>query len=54
VVLAVARIAGEPGAGIAQAGRLDLEAILADVTEVVRKSGRTHHEMLRVAAAVRA
>jgi hypothetical protein len=47
VVLAVARIAGELGAGIAQAGGMDLEAILADVTEVVRKAGRTHHELLQ-------
>src|SRR3954469_12881741 len=47
VVLAVARIAGELGAAIAQAGGMDLEAILADVTEVVRKAGRTHHELLQ-------
>src|SRR3982751_1634623 len=47
VVLAVARIAGELGAGIAQAGDMDLETILADVTEVVRKAGRSHHELLR-------
>ena len=47
VVLAVARVAGELGAGIAQAGGMDLEAVLADVTEVVRKAGRTHHELLR-------
>src|SRR3954451_5450245 len=46
VVLAVARVAGELGAGIAQAGDMDLEPILADVTEVVRKAGRTHHELL--------
>jgi len=47
VVLAVARVTGELGAGIAQAGGMDLETILADVTEVVRKAGRTHHELLR-------
>src|SRR5919199_3507824 len=47
VVLAVARVAGELGAGIAQAGDMDVETILADVTEVVRKAGRTHHELLR-------
>src|SRR6059058_3957139 len=47
VVLAVARVAGELGAGIAQAGEMDLEMILADVTEVVRKAGRSHHELLR-------
>jgi hypothetical protein len=47
VVLAVARVAGELGAGIAQAGDMDLEAILADVTEVVRKAGHTHHELLQ-------
>jgi glycine/D-amino acid oxidase-like deaminating enzyme len=46
VVLAVARVAGELGAGIAQAGDMDLETILADVTEVVRKAGRAHHELL--------
>src|SRR5947209_17436398 len=47
VVLAVARVAGELGAGIAQAGGMDLGTILADVTEAVRKAGRTHHELLR-------
>ena len=47
VVLAVARIAGELGAGIAQASGMDLEVILADVTEVVRKAGRSHRELLR-------
>src|SRR5436305_15203800 len=45
VVLAVARVAGELGAGIAQAGDMDLETILADVTEVVRKAGRAQHEL---------
>src|SRR4051794_27588270 len=49
VVLAVARIAGELGAGIAQAGGMDLETILADVIEVVRKAGRSHHELLQAA-----
>ena len=43
----MARVAGELGAGIAQAGDMDLETILADVTEVVRKAGRSHHELLR-------
>src|SRR3954452_14330361 len=47
VVLAVARIAGELGAGIAQAGDMDLETILTDVIEVVRKAGRTHHQLLQ-------
>src|SRR3954447_26157146 len=47
VVLAVARVAGERGAGIAQAGDMDLETILADVTDVVRKAGRAHHELDR-------
>jgi glycine/D-amino acid oxidase-like deaminating enzyme len=47
VLLAVARIAGELGADIAQAGDVNLETILADVTEVVRKAGRAHHELLR-------
>src|SRR3954451_13499408 len=46
VVLAVARVAGELGAAIAQAGDMDLEPILADVTEVVRKAARSHHELL--------
>ena len=41
------RIAGELGAGIVQAGDMDLETILADVTGVVRKAGRSHHELLR-------
>jgi len=26
---------------------MDVETILADVTEVVRKAGRSHHELLR-------
>src|SRR3954469_16747207 len=47
VVLAVARVAGELGAGIAQAGDMDLEPILAEVTEVVRKTARSHHKLLR-------
>ncbi len=47
VVLAVARVAGELGAGIGLAGDMDLERILADVTEVVRKAGRAHHELLQ-------
>src|SRR3954447_10520515 len=47
VVLAVARVAGELGAGIAQAGGMDPETILADVNKVVRKAGRAHHELLR-------
>ena len=47
VVLAVARVAGELGSGIAQAGDMDLETILAAVTGVVRKAGRAHHELLR-------
>jgi len=46
VVLAVARVAGELGAGIAQAGGMDPETILTEVTEVVRKAGRAHHELL--------
>src|SRR4051812_38680670 len=50
VTLAVARVAGELGAGIAQAGGMELETILADVTEVVRKAGRSHHELLRAEA----
>jgi len=43
VVLAMARVAGELGAGIAQAGGMDLETILADVTEVVRKAEACLH-----------
>src|SRR3954447_13639708 len=50
VVLAVARVVGELGAGIAQAGGMDLETILADVTEVARQAGRSHHEPLRAEA----
>jgi len=47
VVLAVARIAGELGAGVAQAGGMVLKMILTDVTGVVRQAGRSHHELLR-------
>jgi hypothetical protein len=50
VVSAVARVAGELDAGIAQAGDMDVETILADVTEAVRKAGRAHHELLRAEA----
>src|SRR3982751_5339769 len=47
VVLAVARVAGELGAGIAQAGRLYVEGILVELAEAVRRSGRRHQEELR-------
>src|SRR3954466_14012399 len=49
VVLAVARVAGELGAGIAQAGGMDVGEILADVTEVVRKAGRAVPSLGRAA-----
>ena len=46
VVLAVARVAGELGAGAALAGGMDLETMLGELAEVVRQAGREFHETL--------
>ena len=47
VIMAVARVAGELGAGAALAGGQDHEALLGELAEVVREAGREHHEALR-------
>ena len=50
IVLAVAQIAGELGATTALAsGRREAEDLLDELAEVVRQSGRDHHEALKVA-----
>lgn len=46
VVLALARVAGEVGAGAALAGGMDLETMLGELAEAVRRSGREFREML--------
>ena len=46
--MAVARVAGELGAGAALAGGQDHEALLTELAEVVREARREHHEALRV------
>lgn len=47
IVMAVARVAGELGAGAALAGGQDLETLLDELAEVVREAGREHHEALQ-------
>ena len=50
IVLAVAQIAGELGAATALAsGRREAEDLLDELAEVVRQSGRDHHDALKVA-----
>jgi hypothetical protein len=50
IVLAVAQVAGELGASTALAsGRQEAEHLLDELAEVVRQSGRDHHEALKVA-----
>ena len=47
IVMAVARVAGELGAGAALAGGQGLETLLDELAEVVREAGREHHEALQ-------
>ena len=47
VVLALARVTGEVGAGAALAGDQDPEELLDDLAEVVRRAGREFQEMVR-------
>ena len=47
VVLALARVTGEVGAGTALAGEQDPEELLDDLAGVVRQAGREFHETLR-------
>jgi hypothetical protein len=44
VVLALARVAGEVGAGAALAGGMDLETMLGDLADLVRHAGREQYE----------
>src|SRR5689334_11581093 len=50
VVLALARVTGEVGAGAALAGERDPEELLDDLAEVVRRAGREFREALRAEA----
>jgi hypothetical protein len=50
VVLALARVTGEVGAGAALAGDQDPEELLDDLAEVVRRAGREFREMLEAEA----
>src|SRR3954462_15730972 len=53
MVLALARVTGEVGAGTAFAGGegpggwRDPEELLGELAEVVRQAGRSHHELLQ-------
>jgi len=49
VVLALARVTGEVGAGAALAGEQDPEKLLDDLAGVVRQAGREFHDMVRLA-----
>ena len=50
VVLALARVTGEVGAGAALAGEQDPEELLGELAEVVRRAGREFREMLEAGA----
>jgi hypothetical protein len=50
VVLALARVTGEVGAGTALAGEQDPEELLGELAEVVRRAGREFREMVRAEA----
>ena len=50
VVLALARVTGEVGAGTALAGGQDPEELLGELAEVVRQAGREFREMVEAGA----
>ena len=50
MVLALARVTGEVGAGTALAEEQDPEELLADLAEVVRQAGREFHDELEAEA----
>jgi len=50
VVLALARVTGEVGAGAALAGGRDPEELLGELAEVVRRAGREFRETLEAGA----
>jgi hypothetical protein len=50
VVLALARVTGEVGAGTALAGERDPEELLGELAEVVRRAGRGFQETIQARA----
>src|SRR6187455_3032084 len=50
MVLALARVTGEVGAGAALASEQDPEELLDDLAEVVRRAGREFQEMVQAEA----
>ena len=50
MVLALARVTGEVGAGAALAGGQDPEELLGELAEVVRQAGREFREMVEAEA----
>src|SRR3954447_9319443 len=50
VVLALARVTGEVGAGTALAGEQDPEELLADLAGIVRQAGREFRDELQAEA----
>jgi hypothetical protein len=50
MVLALARVTGEVGAGTALASEQDPKELLDDLAEVVRRAGREFQEMVRAEA----
>jgi hypothetical protein len=47
IVLAVARVAGEMGAGAALGGGEDVESLLGELAEILREAGLEHHAALQ-------
>src|SRR3954454_23325242 len=47
VALAVARVAGELGASVAVADGLELERVLGELADFMRKAGREHHGLVQ-------
>ena len=50
VVLALARVTGEVGAGTALASEQDPDELLGELAEAVRRAGREFQEMVRAEA----
>jgi hypothetical protein len=48
VVMTAVRVAGELGASAALATGQDIEGVLGDLAEILRRAGREHHETLQV------
>jgi hypothetical protein len=47
IVLAAARVTGETGAAMALVSEENIEKLLGELAEVVRRTGRDHQEMLQ-------